>query len=457
MSNTISALILAAGKGTRMISSRPKVLQTILGEPMLLYVYRALEPLFGRNINTVVGFGAEQVEAAFPDRAGTFVLQEEQLGTGHALQVAWDKIVAGGAEYCMVINGDTPLVTAEAVEKLTSRAGKADLAFMSINPPDPGAFGRVVRGDGQHVRAIVEAKDYDLAVHGPVTGEVNAGIYLLRLSTVGPLLDGLRAENKSGEYYITDLVGLAVENGLKVEGVSSGADVNLMGINNPSELIAAEQALRKRIVEGFIDQGVMIHNPDTVIIGPRVSIEPGVEVFGHVEIYGESSIKSEAALNSYTYIIDAVFDSKCVVRQFCHIEGAHVGPECVVGPYARLRQGAVLKRGSRVGNFVEMKKSELGEGAKANHLTYLGDAEVGAGSNIGAGTITCNYDGRNKFKTTIGEGAFIGSNTALVAPVTVGKDALVAAGSTITKNIPDEWTAIARGKQSNLDRKMKKS
>lgn len=457
MTNSITALILAAGKGTRMYSSKPKVLQTLLGEPMLLYVYRALEPLFAERILTVVGFGADQVEQAFPDKTADFVLQEEQLGTGHALQVSWDKVCGSDADYCMVINGDTPLVTTEAVEQLTALAGKADLAFMTINPPDAGSFGRVVRDENRHVQAIVEAKDYDLSIHGSVTGEVNAGIYLLKLDTIGPLLDGLRAENKSGEYYITDLVALAVERGLKVEGVSCGADVNLMGINSPRELINAEQTLRRRIIDQHIDAGVMIHNPETVIIGPRATVEPGAELFGHVEIYGDSTVRTGAVLNSYTYIIDSLFESGCVVRQFCHIEGAHVGRECIVGPYARLRPAAVLGERSRVGNFVEMKKSELGPGAKANHLTYLGDAEVGAGVNIGAGTITCNYDGKNKFRTVIDDGAFIGSNTALVAPVTVGKDALVAAGSTITKDIPDAWTAIARGKQVNINRKLKKS
>lgn len=456
MTRSITGLILAAGKGTRMYSSRPKVLQTILGEPMLHYVYDALEPVLS-NILTVVGFGADQVEAAFPGRTGDFVLQEEQLGTGHALQVAWDKVTASGAEYCLVINGDTPLVDTESIRALADRANRADIAFMTINPPDPASFGRVVRDEDGRVQAIVEAKDYDLSVHGPVRGEVNAGIYLLRVSTVGDLLSRLECKNKSGEYYITDLVGFAVEQGLAVEGVSCGADVNLMGINNPRELIGAEQTLRRRIVESLIDKGVMVHNPDTVIIGPRVDVEPGAEIFGHVEIYGDSVVKSGVRINSYTWITDSTFEPGCEVRQFCHCEQAAVGPDCQVGPYARLRPGAVLKDGSKVGNFVEMKKAELGPGAKASHLTYLGDAEVGAGANIGAGTITCNYDGKNKFRTVIGEGAFIGSNTALVAPVTVGRDALVGAGSTITKNIDDESTGIARGKQVNLRRKLKRS
>lgn len=455
--SSITAVVLAAGKGTRMHSPKPKVLQTLLNEPMLYYVYAALEPLFKRNILTVIGHGADMVEAAFPEMDGSFVLQAEQLGTGHALQVAWDAIKESGSTHCLVINGDTPLVTTDALERLAGVPESCDLAFMTITPKDPASFGRVVRDEDRRITAIVEAKDYDMNVHGPVTGEVNAGIYLLKVETMEPLLDELKNENASGEYYITDLVGLAVERGMNVDGVQCGDDLSLMGINSPRELISAENALRRQIVEGLIDEGVLIHNPDTVIIGPKVTVEPGVEMFGHCEIYGESTVKAGARMGSYNYILDSSFEAGCDVRQFCHIEGAEVGSNTWVGPYARLRPGAVLKDGSRVGNFVEMKKSVLGEGSKANHLTYLGDAEVGAGANIGAGTITCNYDGKNKFTTVIGDGAFIGSNSALVAPVTVGKDALVGAGSTITKDVPEEGGAIARGKQVNIKRRLKKS
>lgn len=452
----ITALILAAGKGTRMHSAKAKVLQTLLGEPMLHYVYEALGPIVKENILTVVGHDADNVKTAFPDMADRFVTQEEQLGTGHALQVAWDALAGTGATYCLVINGDTPLVTVEALGRLAAAQGCCDLAFMTITPRDAGSFGRVVRDPEQRVAAIVEAKDYDLNLHGSVTGEVNAGIYLLKLDTVGPLLSRLSNENKSGEYYITDLVELAVAEGLTVEGVQAGDDLSLMGINSPRELITAENALRRRIVEEHIDAGVLIHNPDTVIIGPRVTVEPGAEIFGHCEVYGRSFVAAGARLGSYNYITDGTFAPGCDVRQFNHIESAEVGEGCLVGPYARLRPGAVLERDARIGNFVEMKKARLGEGAKASHLTYLGDAEVGAGANIGAGTITCNYDGKNKFTTTIGEGAFIGSNTALVAPVVVGRDALVGAGSTITKNVPDEQAGIARGKQINIRRRLKK-
>ena len=452
----LTAVVLAAGKGTRMHSSKPKVLQTLLGEPMLHYVYRALAPS-GIDVLTVIGHGATMVEEAFPDRKGTFVEQTEQLGTGHALQVAWEAVEKSGATHCLVINGDTPLITPEELKKLTTVAGTCDVAFMTITPRDPASFGRVVRDENRKIRAIVEAKDFDMNVHGSVTGEVNAGIYLLRVDTVGVLLDQLENRNASGEYYITDLVELAVSGGMVVTGVQCGDDPSLMGINSPRELITAENALRRRIVEELIDTGVLIHNPDTVIIGPDVAVEPGAEIFGHCEIYGKSFVAAGAHLGSYNHITDASFAPGCEVRQFNHIEGAEVGEGVQVGPYSRLRPGAVLRKNARVGNFVEIKKSVVGEGSKASHLTYLGDTEVGAGANIGAGTITCNYDGKNKFKTVIGDGAFIGSNTALVAPVTVGRDGLVGAGSTITKNVPEEGTAIARGKQVNLKRSLKKS
>lgn len=453
----VAALILAAGKGTRMYSPKPKVLQTLLGEPMLQYVYDALEPVFGADVYTVVGFGADQVEAAFPGRTANFVVQAKQLGTGHALQCGWDALKASGADYCLVINGDTPLITTESIERLNEQAGKADLAFMTIQPEDPAAFGRVVRDDSGKVSAIVEAKDYDVAVYGPASGELNAGIYLLRLDAIEPFLNDLSSENKSGEYYITDLVGMAVEKGLSVEGVQCGADVSLMGINSPYELAISESALRRSIVTKWLKYGVMIHNPETVIIGPGVKLEQGIEIFGHCELYGKTKIAAGAVLNSYTWIKDCEIGAGTEVKQFCHLEDAIAADNCIIGPYARMRPGAVMEDDARMGNFVEMKKSKLGRGAKASHLTYLGDAEIGPGVNIGAGTITCNYDGKNKFKTTVCEGAFIGSNTALVAPVTIGKNSLIAAGSTITKNVPDESTGIGRARQENLDRSLKKS
>ena len=241
--------------------------------------------------------------------------------------------------------------------------------------------------------------------------------------------------------------------GMRVEGVECGDDPHLLGVNSPVELIRAENLLRGVITSGWLEKGVLIHAPESVRIGPDVELAPGTELFGPCELYGETRAAASAQILSHTWIMNSLLGQGCVVRPFSHLEGARVGPGCMVGPFARLRPGALLEENARVGNFVEMKQAVLKAGAKANHLTYLGDAEVGPGSNIGAGTITCNYDGKRKHTTTIGKGAFIGSNTALVAPVTVGDGALVGAGSVITRDVPPHSLAVARGKQKNLPRK----
>ena len=450
------ALILAAGKGTRMYSDRPKVLQRLLEEPMLAYVYRAAEPLFGDRLWTVIGHGADLVRSAFPAREGRFVLQERQLGTGHALQEAWPALEGAGLEYALVINGDSPLVTQDILADFLTRALEYDagLAFITLRLDDPGAYGRVVRENGE-VTAIIEAKDYDSALHGAPTGEINAGIYCLKLSGMADLLPLLSNENKSGELYITDLVGLAVAKGRKVLGWPGGTDTRLLGINSPAELVRSEEFLRAAIVEKLLHEGVMIHNPDAVRISAEAQLAKGAEITGPCEIYGRSRIGRGVRIASHCRIENTDIEENAVVHSFCHLEGAQVGQACIVGPYARLRPGSVMERNAHVGNFVEMKNTRLGEGAKANHLTYLSDAEVGGGANIGAGTITCNYDGKNKHMTRIGNKAFIGSNSALVAPVSIGDDALVGAGSVITIDVPEGHLGIERGSQKNIARKPK--
>lgn len=448
MDISVGALVLAAGKGTRMHSDDPKVLRTLLGEPMLRYVLDGLYPLFGERVHVVVGFGAEKVRKAFPEYEGRFVLQPDQLGTGHALQCAWDAVKAAGYEYVLVMNGDVPLAAGKDLGAFVAQArGEgADLAFLTIQLPEPGAYGRIVR-DAQGLARIVEAKDHDEAVHGPATGEINAGIYLVRVAAVDKVLFRLTNSNKSGEFYITDLAELVGAAGGRVVAVNRGRDENLLGINNPRELVDAEEALRVRIVEGLLSSGVVVRNRRSVRVSHRAVIEPGAEVSGPCDILGASVIGRSAVVEPHCWIKDSAVAGGAVIHAFSHIEQATVGLGCHVGPYGRLRPGAVLEEGAKVGNFVEMKKAVLGPGAKASHLTYLGDAEVGAGANIGAGTITCNYDGKNKFKTTIGAGAFIGSNTALVAPVTVGAGALVAAGSVVTEDVPEGGLAIARSRQ----------
>lgn len=451
---TIGALVLAAGKGTRMHSDKPKVLQELLGAPMLRYVYTALDPLFGEGIWTVIGHKAEMIEQAFAGEERNFIHQTEQLGTGHALQTAWDELLESGLSHVLVINGDTPLLPQPRLINFLkeSLASNADIGFMTLTLPQPGSFGRVVRHLGD-VAAIIEAKDYDEGLHGPEPREINAGIYLLKIASVAPLLKRLSNENQSDEYYITDLVGFAVEEQLTVTGVDCGNDPHLLGINNPAELVRSESLLRANLVMEWLEQGVTIHAPEYVRLGPMVTLEPGAILHGPCELYGKTHVARGAEIYSNTWIKDSTLAEGCAIHPFSHLEGATVGKDCTAGPYARLRPGAVMEQSSKVGNFVEMKKSVLGEGSKANHFTYLGDAEVGTAVNIGAGTITCNYDGVNKHKTTIEDGAFIGSNTSLVAPVCVGKNALVGAGSVITKDIPENTIAVARGKQKNLPKK----
>ena len=452
----VGAVILAAGKGTRMGGDTPKVLVPMLEEPLLRYVYDSLEPLGLDRLWTVVGHGAGDVRAAFPAYEEGFVLQEEQLGTGHALAAAWKAVLATALDYVLVINGDTPLAPPDALAEFIAGGirQEADIAFLTLTPRDPGALGRVLRQNGM-VRAIVEAKDYDETLHGPDPGEINAGIYCLKVEAVTGLLPLLRDDNKSGEFYITDLVGLGVERGLVVIGLSQGDDPNLLGINTPAELVRSEELVRERIVREHLDRGVFVRNPKTVRIGPGVAIAPGADITGPCELYGATGVEAGARIESHCRIASSQIASGACIRSFSHLEEAVVGPGAQVGPYARLRPGAALEEGARAGNFVEVKKALLRKGAKVNHLTYIGDAEVGEGANVGAGTITCNYDGKNKHRTVIGSRAFIGSNSALVAPVSIGDGALVGAGSVITKDVPEGQLALTRAPQKMLPRRVK--
>ncbi|MBD5642071.1 MAG: bifunctional UDP-N-acetylglucosamine diphosphorylase/glucosamine-1-phosphate N-acetyltransferase GlmU [Desulfovibrio sp.] len=444
------ALVLAAGKGTRMRSQKPKVLHRLLDAPMLAYVISALSPVFQDRIFAVSGHLAESLEEAFPGLK--FIRQTEQLGTGHALACALPALEAAGAAKILVLNGDAPLVTTETIESFLQKAAGADLAFASITLPDPCAYGRVLRKDGQ-VTEIVEAKDYDPGLYGQPSGEVNAGLYLLDAAAARKLLPLLRNDNKNGEYYLTDLIGLGLAAGLKVLGIPCGDDPSLLGVNSPAELADAEDLLAARTTKALLASGALIHNPGAARISPFAQIEPGADITAPCEIYGSSTIAAGAKVGPYCVIINSRIGQDAQIRPFCHLEDAVIETACIVGPYARLRPGAKMEEGAHAGNFVELKKTTLGKGAKANHLSYLGDAEIGANANIGAGAITCNYDGQRKFRTTIGEKAFIGSNSALVAPVAIGAGALVGAGSVITEDVPPDALALARGRQANKPRK----
>ena len=460
---SIDVLILAAGKGTRMPSPSPKVLQTLLGETMLTLVTAtaAAMPRIG-NIFTLVGNEAEMVSAEAArtaerlGRTARCIRQEQQLGTGHALMTAMPHLDGDGC--LLVVNGDAPLLTPDVLNRFLDAADGADVAFLSLVLDNAASYGRVVRENGA-VRGIVEAKDFDPALYGPLEDahEVNTGIYLFSLPAVRKLLPHLSCENKGGEYYITDLVSLGLAEGMDVRGIraeGAGCEAEaLLGVNTPSELAVAEDILTRRRCAELLSSGVILHAPQLVRVSPLAVVEKGTEIFGPCEIYGSSVIRSGARILSHCVLRDAVIDGNVEIREFCHIEKAEVRCGALIGPYARLRPQALVDENAHVGNFVELKKTHLGKGSKANHLTYLGDAEVGPGVNFGAGTITCNYDGKNKFRTTIGADCFIGSNTSLVAPVSIGDGALVGAGSVIVEDVPAGKLALGRGRQVVKDRR----
>ncbi len=458
----VHALILAAGKGTRMPSKKPKVMQTLLNDTMLSCVYDALKPIFNDNIFTLVGykkeFLLEELERISPIAKGKHIEQKELLGTGHALQMALPYFQNTNAEYILVVNGDVPLLSNKLIEKIlcTVKEENADVLCTSIMVQEVGAYGRIVREDAdlsKEILQIVEAKDYEISQHGLETGEINAGLYVFKTSFAEKFLPKLTNNNANNEYYITDLIALAIENNYKVSVYNAGYDSSLLGINNPYELFEAEEFLRKKRNAEFMKKGVILHNPATISISKDVEIQAGAEIFENCSISGKTCIEAHCTLESHCIIKNSHIKEETHISAFSHIEEALVEKACKVGPYARLRPKAHLCEEVHVGNFVEVKKSIIGKQSKANHLTYIGDAQIGEGTNIGAGTITCNYDGKNKHLTQIGDNCFIGSNTALVAPIQLENNVLIGAGSVITKPVPANTIAVARGKQVNLKRK----
>lgn len=449
-----TAVILAAGKGTRMKSELPKVLHELLKKPMLWYLLETFRKMGFDKRLVVTGHGHELLENRFPDDKDDFIIQNRQLGTGHALQTAWPSIEASKAEWVVVANGDTPLVEAEELEILITAVTRsdADAGLISLKLDDPAEYGRVIRDYSGRITAVVEAKDYHEDEFGPCSGEINSGIYLFKRSSLAEILFDLDADNEQKELYITQLIELARKRGMTVIAASAGDSPKLLGINSPAELVAQEEYLRGALVERLISRGVIIRNKNQVRIGPEVIVEPGADITGPCEIYGDSFISSGARINSHSYIESSRI-GKCEIFSFSHIQGSDIRDMTSIGPFARLRPGTVMMEGSRAGNFVETKNSVIGKKSKINHLSYIGDTEMGSDVNIGAGTITCNYDGKEKHKTIIGEKVFIGSNTSLVAPVRLGDQSLVGAGSTITSDVPEGALSVARSRQKNLEGK----
>lgn len=457
LSENCLAIVLAGGKGTRMHSSKPKVMQTLLNEPMLAWVVHALLPIFEKNIIAVAGHKAEMVESFFPNLA--FVRQNSQLGTGDALKTVINAKADVLPPNLLVINGDAPLITEETLRSFLKKAAGYDLAFATLALPDSKTYGRICKKNGKPL-AIIEAKDLEETLKNnsaklTITTDVNAGLYYMKTELAKKLLPLVTNNNSSREYYLTDIVSLAADAGYAIADINCGDDPSLLGVNSPKELADAENILANRQTELFMEKGVIIHAPGLVHIGPFVQIDKGAEIFGPAEIYGSSIIESNVKIESHCIINNCKIAENVVIHSFSHLEDAIISKNAAIGPYTRLRPGAILKEGAHAGNFVELKKTVLGENSKANHLSYLGDAEIGQNVNIGAGTITCNYDGKNKHQTKIGADSFVGSNTAIVAPINIGNGALIGAGSTITQNVKDNELAIARSRQKNLPRKFK--
>jgi len=445
--NDLAIVILAAGKGTRLKSSLAKVLHRVGGRTLVEHIVRACEPLKPRQTVVVVGHQGEQVAAVVEPLDVVTVMQQPQNGTGHAMQVA--KRALGRAKFAVVLPGDAPLVRTETLKALIAahRNGNAAATILSAVLADPSGYGRVVRKTETAVSAIVE--ESQLPDEQREINEINSAIYCFTLEKLWPALAQVKPNNKHRELYLTDAIAALNAKGEAVLAQVAADSREVLGCNTRSDLAEVDRVFRERKRNALMDEGVTIQLPETVLIDPDVSagedtiIEPGVQLLGKTKIGARCTIRTGSVLT------DAILGDDVTVEPHCVVAQSRLDDRVIIGPFARLRPNNHLKAGARIGNFVELKKSTIGEGTKAMHLSYLGDAKIGTKSNIGAGTITCNYDGFHKYPTSIGSKVFIGSDTALVAPVRVGDGAYIAAGSTITENVPSGGLGIARGRQVN--------
>jgi bifunctional UDP-N-acetylglucosamine pyrophosphorylase/glucosamine-1-phosphate N-acetyltransferase len=449
MSNRdLAIVILAAGKGTRLKSSLAKVLHRAGGRSLVEQVARACAPLKARKTIAVVGHQAEEVAAVVEPLGADMVLQQPQHGTGHAMQVA-RRTLGGSVKLAVVLPGDAPLIRTETLRAMVAahRAADASATVLTAVVSDPSGYGRIVRKSGNTVQAIVE--ESQLSEEQRELNEINSSIYCFSLDKLWPALAQVKPNNRHRELYLTDAVGVLAGKGETVLAHLAADPREALGCNTRADLAEVDRIFRERKRAALMDAGVSIQVPETVLVDPEVVagedslLEPGVQLLGKTKLGARCTIRTGSVLS------DAILGDDVVVEPHCVVSQSRLDDGVIIGPFARLRAGNHLKAGSRVGNFVEVKKSTIGEGTKAMHLTYLGDAKIGAKTNIGAGTITCNYDGFRKYPTTIGNRVFIGSDTTLVAPVRVGEGAYVAAGSTVTEHVPAGALAIARGRQSN--------
>lgn len=451
MESLLDVVVLAAGKGTRMRSARPKVVQPLAGRALLAHVLETAEALAPRSGVVVVGHEAEVVQqaVALPSPAWRWVEQHLQLGTGHALQVALPLLADSPAEVLLVLYGDVPLIRPTTLTRLTAAVqGGERLALLTVTLDEPTGYGRIVRNPAGQVVAIVEEKDADPATRA--IREVNTGVMAIPKRRLAAWLAALSPNNAQGEYYLTDIVARAVAEGFPVVAVEPESVTETLGVNDRKQLAQLERIYQQQIAEELLAAGVTLLDPARIDVRGRLTCGRDVTIDVGCCFSGDVVLGDEVVVGAYSILHDCVVGPGTRIEPFSHLSGARIGARAVVGPFARIRPTTVLADGVHIGNFVEVKNSELGQETKANHLSYIGDATVGARVNIGAGTITCNYDGANKHRTVIEDEAFIGSDTQLVAPVRVGRGATIGAGTTLTKDAPPEALTLSRAPQKTV-------
>jgi bifunctional UDP-N-acetylglucosamine pyrophosphorylase / glucosamine-1-phosphate N-acetyltransferase len=443
----LSVVILAAGKGKRMNSDLPKVLQLLAGEPLLKHVIKAAQTLNPSNTYVVYGHGGAQVQAALADEDVEWILQAEQLGTGHAVMQAMG--VIPDDHVVLVLYGDVPLIGAKSLGNLVAAAAEGSLAVLSVNVDDATGYGRIVRDSAGEVVAIVEQSDATAAQLQ--IREVNSGLMAAPAGRLREWLLGLRSDNKQREYFLTDVIALAAAAGHRITAFAADSPQEVAGVNDKVQLAQVEAALRRARAEKLMRAGATLADPTRIDI--RGEVEAGRDVFIDVNavLVGNVRLGNGVKIGPNCLIVASTIGEGTEIFANCVIDSAMVAQECRIGPYARLRPGTVMHREVHIGNFVEVKNTEIGAGSKANHLTYLGDSRVGKNVNVGAGTITCNYDGANKWPTFIDDGAFIGSGSMLIAPVRIGAGATIGAGSTIAKSTPEGKLTLERSKQVSVE------
>ncbi len=444
--NPLHVVILAAGQGSRMKSALPKVLHPVAGKPMLHHVVDTAKQLGAEKIHTVIGHGADQVRASLHDDSVNWVLQTEQLGTGHAVAQALPDLPDNAR--VLILYGDVPLTRKDTLEAMVSDLDDSNLALLTVDMDNPHGYGRIVRNDQGQVQAIVEQKD--ATAEQQDINEVNTGILAVSASHLKSWLPTLSNSNAQGEYYLTDIIAMAVDNGLSVTVSQPLNPFEVQGVNNRLQLAELERWYQRQQAERLMTEGATLADPARIDVRGELTIGNDLWIDVNAVFEGKVSLGSNVVIGPNCVIKDATIADGAEIKANSVIEGAVVGANAQIGPFARLRPGTELAANTKVGNFVETKKAVVGEGSKINHLSYVGDASLGRNVNVGAGTITCNYDGVNKYKTVLGDGVFVGSNTSLVAPVSVADQATIGAGSTITRDISEGELAVARGKQRNI-------